>query len=59
MPSGREFNWSNQLQLIHQDYAGATKKVAKAMAFVQQRQTSIMQVIIKSIQSRRARQTVG
>ena len=44
--------WTKQLRLIHQDYAGAKKKVAKAMAFVQQRQASTMQVISKAIQNR-------
>jgi polysaccharide pyruvyl transferase WcaK-like protein len=46
-------DWTKQLQLIHQDYAGAKKKVAKAMAFVQQRQASTMNVINKAIQNRK------
>ena len=46
-------DWTKQLQLIHQDYAGAKKKVAKAMAFVKQRQASTMNVINKAIQNRK------
>ncbi|WP_256366032.1 hypothetical protein [Spirosoma sp. KCTC 42546] len=42
------------MQHIHQDYAGAKKKVANAMDFVRQRQASTMQVINKAIQARKA-----
>ncbi|QHV93911.1 polysaccharide pyruvyl transferase family protein [Spirosoma endbachense] len=45
-------DWTKQLRLIHQDYAGAKKKVAKAMDFVHHRQASTMQVINKAIQNR-------
>jgi polysaccharide pyruvyl transferase WcaK-like protein len=45
-------DWTKQLRLIHQDYAGAKKKVTKAMDFVRQRQASTMQVINKAIQNR-------
>ncbi|CAN5116980.1 polysaccharide pyruvyl transferase family protein [soil metagenome] len=46
-------DWTKQLRLIHQDYAGAKKKVANAMAFVQQRQVSTMNVINKAIANRK------
>ena len=46
-------DWIKQLRLIHQDYAGAKKKVANAMAFVQQRQASTMSVINKAIANRK------
>ncbi|WP_394353330.1 polysaccharide pyruvyl transferase family protein [Spirosoma aureum] len=45
-------DWTKQLRLIHQDYAGAKKKVATSMDFVHQRQASTMQVIDKAIQNR-------
>ncbi|GAB3800779.1 polysaccharide pyruvyl transferase family protein [Spirosoma humi] len=47
-------DWTKQLRLIHQDYAEAKKKVAKAMAFVQQRQASTMNVINNAIENRRS-----
>ncbi|GAB4021510.1 polysaccharide pyruvyl transferase family protein [Spirosoma koreense] len=46
-------DWSKQLRLIHQDYAGARKKVATAMAFVKNRQAATMQVIKRAIASRK------
>ena len=46
-------DWTKRLTEIHRDYAGAKQKVAKAMAFVHQRQAATMLAIKQAIRKKR------